>query len=833
MSATGYIADNRQRTSADITINYYVGGIARTISVPITPRSTRRFMLMQDDYIQLEFSLADAVNFGIGSYISDQQATYYITTEQMPRYNQQTGGYDYSLRFDADYYRWRNYLHCLVANNKRMETSWSMTDKLAVHAQQIADNANIIFPPTVTPVTDPDTGTTYYRNSGYGISVDAENAADIKYLQYNGMNIIDAMNAIAEAYGCEWWVDNEQTTIGSTIYAHTIHFGKCQLDNTPFVFSIGDNVEGMDIARDQQTLANRIYAYGGTHNIPDNYDRRLIFTADTVTQAGTGSNRRITSVKDSTRELTLEMIEGEGTVTPTAFAFGLPVQGGTNSDRTYTQTTATKQLSGNQTFVAQLEGSLTIINDDWAGTDIPQVSVVATLHYGLNTKRMNVLLDDRQLITDGKTWSASITMNETINLGASAVNVYADIVWSVVFQSGSAHTSDHVDCGVGGSLTATADASTATKDVIVTYDGTEYGGTFSGATGIITFGTNRPPYTFANKQYTVSPLNLLKVPMSFYTFDYSTGTMRMAGEKRLHLPLADYPNRYVDTDNMQDVGEYTPTLHVGYPSQVIEEAVVFEDVFPKLTLRIKAGSIVETEKKQRIDYSDNSVKWEDWTQYSFMAEYNDNGTWKDFPFKQEYMLDGNKLQTVFSAPTSSEASGHLLSGMTFDVGLTQLYNGVQYTIIRNEDYGVLLPNKALKPTEHDEFVLTGWNPVALNQLGIVDAAERELATKAEEYLKAVQEGQYTINVHMMSDVFFTEDYGGGGDDNNGNKMFGLLALGASVTVNNAALPGGSKTSRIIGYEYKLDIPYDTPTYIVGETEAFSRLRQIEKKLNRL
>lgn len=42
-----------------------------------------------------------------------------------------------------------------------------------------------------------------------------------------------------------------------------------------------------------------------------------------------------------------------------------------------------------------------------------------------------------------------------------------------------------------------------------------------------------------------------------------------------------------------------------------------------------------------------------------------------------------------------------------------------------------------------------------------------------------------------------------------------------------------KDSRIIGYELKLDKPYDTPTYIVGETAAYSRLKQLEKQISKL
>lgn len=836
MAAYGYIEGLEQRKAVDnqynLSIRYNDGLVVRTLAVPITPRSVRRFTLMQEDYIQLEFTLAEAVNIGIGSYTTDPIfGRFFVTTEQMPKYNPATCGYDYSLRMDKDYMRLRNFIHCLVSDGKRMETSWSLTDKLAVHAQQIADNVNIVFPPDVTESYDTQTQSYTYTSTGYVIDVQDTllTASDIKFLTFDAVDIIEALDMIAEAWECEWWVTDEDKVIGNTTYQHVIHFGKCELDNERFTLVAGDNVESIDATRDQQSFANRIYAYGSTKNVPENYDRRLLFKADTYTRSG----RYITSVKDSNRELTLAMIQGDGSVTPTAFTFGSPVQGGTNVSRTYTLATATKSLSGDQTISANLRSSLTLFNDDWAGDDVPTVSITAFLYYGGSLQRMQVVLDGNQLVTDGKTWSADITLDTLIPLGSTAKNVYAEVVWKVDFTFQSSHLDDEVDCGISGTMTATADASTASKDVVVTYNGTDYAGSFSGATGIITFGTNRPPSDMADKNYTLAPLNILKVPLSWYTLDYDVGTMRMAGEKRLHLPLTEYPNRYIDTLNNQSANVHPHTLNINDVSQIVEAAVVFEDIYPRLTLRIKEGSLTATPRKQKVEHSDGSVEWEDWTQYSFKAEYENNGSWEDFPFSLEYMLDGQRLQAVFTAPATAQAQGFMLSGMTFDVGFTQGYGGSIYTIIRNNDFGTSLPNEILKPTEGDTFVLTGWNPRALDALGIVDAAEQSLADKAEEYLNAIQEGQFTFNVRMMTDVLYTYNYGGRGNGVNGLRTFGLLALGARVTINDAALPGGTKDSRIIGYEYKLDIPQDTPTYIIGETEAFSRLKQIEKQLTKL
>jgi hypothetical protein len=186
---------------------------------------------------------------------------------------------------------------------------------------------------------------------------------------------------------------------------------------------------------------------------------------------------------------------------------------------------------------------------------------------------------------------------------------------------------------------------------------------------------------------------------------------------------------------------------------------------------------------------------------------------------------------VFTAPTSAQSDGFKLAGMAFEVGFNN-YSQV-YTLVRNEDFGASIPNEYLYPSVGDTFFLVGWNPKSISALTIVADAETELLNEATAYLNAIQQGQFTFTCRMMSDIFWRYTYGGRDADGNSPKTYGLLTLGARVTISNDALPGGSKTSRIIGYEYKLDIPYDTPTYVVGETEAFSRIKQIEKQLTKL
>lgn len=159
--------------------------------------------------------------------------------------------------------------------------------------------------------------------------------------------------------------------------------------------------------------------------------------------------------------------------------------------------------------------------------------------------------------------------------------------------------------------------------------------------------------------------------------------------------------------------------------------------------------------------------------------------------------------------------GFLLAGMEFDVGFST-YNGNEYTLIRNEDYGAKLPSSMLMPKVGDTFVLSGWNVEAMSSLNLVSIAEGHLWKFANDYLRAMQEDGWMFRCSMMTDM----------DEP-------LYAEGTKIRVYHESLNGGYKDSRIIGYELKLDIPEDSPIYEVGETDAYSRIKQLEKQVEKL
>ena len=58
--------------------------------------------------------------------------------------------------------------------------------------------------------------------------------------------------------------------------------------------------------------------------------------------------------------------------------------------------------------------------------------------------------------------------------------------------------------------------------------------------------------------------------------------------------------------------------------------------------------------------------------------------------------------------------------------------------------------------------------------------------------------------------------------------------GQRVKLKNPAFFGTSgRTSRVIGWEMCLDIPYDRPVYTIGESAQYSRLGELEDKVDSL
>lgn len=290
--------------------------------------------------------------------------------------------------------------------------------------------------------------------------------------------------------------------------------------------------------------------------------------------------------------------------------------------------------------------------------------------------------------------------------------------------------------------------------------------------------------------------------------------------------------------------EGTPCIdaYPGLPTvRAVEQVVVFDDIYPKTKGNISSVSTYE----KTVENEDDSVGNEDGAvnDEDGGVENGDEGkttetfyrfTDTGFNFSQEYILEGEELRIVFQSGS--------LNGMDFGVMFNpeaapeKLEDGSWnpdaqlWEIVANEDYGRKLPDNVLKPKEGDTYILYGWDSTRIEGLGLVAEAEEELKKRAEAYIRKTRIDPNTYSCKMMPDYM----YGLDADGNQNPNYAKHFDVGDKVNlINKAFFETGSRSSRIIGYEYNLDKPYDNPVFTVGETAAYSRIGELESKLDNI
>lgn len=214
-------------------------------STEINNGAKRKLQLMKEDYITLPFSLERPIGFGLGTYVEINEGLFEVVDLQRPVLNNSTGGYDYQLRLDAYYWKWKNKIFKFTPEVGGQEASWSLTASLDVHLGVFLKNLKALG--------------YNYRGIEFEFSIDATVENKALSMTYNNTNMIDALSAMAESWQCEWWVTD-----------NVIHFGRCEY-GAAVDFEIGVNVDEMTASESQSPFATRLYVFGSTRNLPKNY----------------------------------------------------------------------------------------------------------------------------------------------------------------------------------------------------------------------------------------------------------------------------------------------------------------------------------------------------------------------------------------------------------------------------------------------------------------------------------------------------------------------------------------------------------------------------------
>ncbi|MBD9091944.1 MAG: hypothetical protein EGQ20_05390 [Bacteroides oleiciplenus] len=207
----------------------------------------RKFTLKKEDYILLKFSLENPIYFKLGSYVECDLGLFEVCDLQSPTFNTDNAGYDYELRLDAHYWKWKNKIFKYTPEVAGQEASWNLTASLDVHVGIVLRNLKALG--------------YKYKGRDFEFSIDSSVENKSLLMSYDNINILDALFSMGakDKWSCDVWITE-----------NIIHFGRCEFGD-PVDFEQGINVKEMTRSDSQSDYATRIYAFGSTRNIPSNY----------------------------------------------------------------------------------------------------------------------------------------------------------------------------------------------------------------------------------------------------------------------------------------------------------------------------------------------------------------------------------------------------------------------------------------------------------------------------------------------------------------------------------------------------------------------------------
>ena len=768
-------------------------------STPINEGSKRHFLLMKEDYITLKFSLDNPVYFQLGDGVDNELGIFELVDLYKPSYNTTTGAYDYELRLDAYYWKWKNKKFFYTPETTGREAGWNLTATLDTHLNVFLANLKALG--------------YKFRKEEFTYEIDNTVANTSKLVSYDNVNLIDALTQMAETWECEWWIENK-----------TIHFGRCEY-SSPVDFKAGDltdtenvNVNSMRRSDSQTTYATRVYAFGSTRNVPASYRKSLVFDVKKVKGRDISDTARTLDIKffpsrDLIAKKTVKgdinidkviaqgsqqfkctvissLAKGTYSVLTTSVPFMISGITGTGSNEYYPpKGTYNYQLdlcytkSGVSHTVCNANGEHRITDN--------------TINGFKDTLNLPSSID---IVEDADSLEAVLTVNVQTDAAPRGVSVYISFSLALENKSNSANTS--VTFLSGSNAGQIFDA--VYNPDFLTGDDSNVLRLPEGITASL------------NDRYTIGNIIKGKVPDNYFSKDDKELTLNGVVQKRLMLPEGiPYVDayRYSPTGERIDIGDerYDNPDNVEMPvEEAIEEIVIFEDEYPKY---IGSTTVVPdpTWEDEKVDDKPTGNKYPIYT-------FKDNGLKN---FTKDFLLD--ELHLIFQTGK--------LAGLDFALNLKESDNtGTTFEIVRNEDYGRALPDDVLFPqaahmedgeeVPADTYVLYGFDPAFISEQ-MMPESEQELLETTKKYVKKSMIDPSTYDCEMDADFIYNE----------GNIR--TYEVGAKVNLINKAFFPEGRQSRIIGFEWPLDIPYDHPIYTVGETASYSRIGEIESKLDNL
>ena len=845
-------------------------------SVPIGEGSVYHAELMTSDYVRLKFSLEEPLFLKRGAYFKDRDGLgkvcngnplghFVLCSDYMPTYNPSTGGYDYDIQFDAWYYDWNRYVVKLNPKYGAQESSFSLTDTIVGHFNLLKKNIDDNY-----GLKDEDgnpieggTGLNMYNESpiscvvlyqqptkdadgnpieGVDNTLRVEQGAS-KVVSYDCTHIVDALSSIAEAFKCEWWVVN-----------NVIYFGKCDYkqisEEEGYEWEFGKEMQNLTRSDSKDTYATRVYGFGSTRNISARYRKSLIFSSTLVGKGGGSFYYKSGGMK--VEEDVPYLVDTHRRVFPYQFAedlrylppaerktltaFSVVLKDSTrNYEASFTEyesvNTSTGETKKEPLYLGKIKAGKTQVKADF---DIHVNGVRLVVNVGVNgyldkdpegTPLFSAMfpktvgVESKEIVSSLNARGQDAGTLEFYS--AQDVHLYALFNVSVVKGEG-------LEPLTFGSMIFNLQS---LNEIVETYIQrldekneviAEYPCIINPKAENVYGNDASLVYTKAvtpslNMRYQLKGLLRGKVDVSYFTNDLGVDATITDFEPRLMLPVDTCPNNYIDSEDIFDENGNVRK------NRVVEAVVVADDIYPRKVVPIYAVQSFTDEVTDTTDESGLTMKTV--THYRIIIQKS------EFFFSSDYYYKDETLSVKFQTG--------LLAGMEFELSNfskdTKDFNNCQsYELTITDQYGIDLPNVSLYPQAGDKLVFFNYDTSLLmeEEATMVRSAEKELEDYIKDYIKksAMDCGTYTAT--LCGDYVHYVDEGELDGDGEPVEKDRVFKLGDVIHLKHEGFFGdGERVSRIIGCEVKLDIPYDAPTYTVGESAAYSRLNELEGKLN--
>lgn len=738
---------------------------------------TRKFVLMGDDYITLKINADSPFYPPVGSYCECDFGRFELTKES-DAFPAVGTGYNYAVRLDNQYVKWNNKLFMWHRGMVDGTSNFSVAVNLVGAMDLIlADIKALGFQYRFKGVEKDYSYNVFSENrtleDGYVIE-GIDGANEVKTLQFDGMYLLDALYYVAKQWNTECWVEDS-----------IINIGKCE--NTAKVemsYSGDGNIAKISRSDSSNTHATRLYVYGGTTNVPARYRKRLIFTTQdgtTVPNVSFGPELFPESMREPkpgqpTGKVSFPYAQG----TAHSYAIGSSVD--ISEPLAFPPGTSIKAKGG--IYKADLSG-LRVHTTQPISVAFQSESLTLELEYA-EGKTVSIPADGWAFGEETVIFDSDIDISAARKAVVRFRGTGSYYVDNIIGQPAGAPFTMSISAGGTVDIKLSGEA-VPTKINIITapgkpeLDGTEVDCVFNpdyavpGTDGERKMSVSLP----AGTTFTIDGIVEEKCPTDWF---YSQGGGNINRENRLQLdgPLVDGG---------------------GDEESYIDAQVIHEDIYP----RMKGHYITSVEKGSATAKDEDGKEY----RYTTYKVKDDRLT----GFKESYILKGEELKMSFSGEYHD---GHapLLAGLSIPVVFDETDNA--FSLKRTKVGDTYFPNDNFYPQAGDNYTLTGYD--ASYMAGeLTREAEDELRERGLKDLAdyKVDNSTYSVTLFSYKGNFYQA----------GTRV-DLKARGFFKDMD-----GNTRKSRVIGYELDLAIPYKAPVYTVGEAEVYSRLREIEDKID--